>query len=205
MAGDVTPAGPIGLPAALSLRAARIRLSPARGGRGAWACAAVWRPPAGPLLSHPLEPLSPGRPRGLGLLPTPLTGFGGVLRRGRGRGSLAPIGRGPRPPPPAPGRCAAPGKLLVCGRAAGPPLGDPQPGLPGPQWPEGLPGALACARPPSPPLPAAPPRSSLLPVSLPPPASTRRPATSASGAGRPSRPPAGRPARRPRPPSFVVR
>ena len=80
----------------------------------------------------------------------PCTSAGGLeaCRGGEGRGSLAPIGPGSRPPPPGPGRRAARGKLLVGGRAAGPQLRDPRRGSRRPQGLEGLPGALARPLPP---------------------------------------------------------
>lgn len=135
-------------------------------------------------------------------LPYTRTGSGGGLRRGGGaRASRRLVAASA----PAPGRRAAPGKLLVGARAAGPRLQDPQRGSRGRSGRQRPPGALGCPRLPTPALLAAPARSSLLPVSLPPAASTQRAATSASRAGRPSRLPAGPPASLPRPPSFVVR
>lgn len=151
-------------------------------------------PPGDPRRPPPRSPAGvPLRVGDTGCSPHLRRGSGGVPRRGRGRGSLAPIGRGPRPPPSAPGLRAAPGKLLVGGRAAGPQLRDPQRGSRRPQGPEGLPGALTGPRPPSPSSRAAPiaPPCYLFPCL--PLASTQRSATSACGA------------RRPRPPSFVVR
>lgn len=102
---------------------------------------------------------------------------------GRGRGSLAPIGRGPLPPRPwAP---CSPGEVASWRAGCGAAAPGSAAGLAAVAGAGRAPGG---ARRPSPALPssrAAPARSSLLPVSPPPPASTPRSATSASGAGRP--------------------
>lgn len=101
VAGDVTPAGPIGLPAALSLRVARIRLSPARGGRGAWACAAARRPP--PRGTTPLSqagaPLAWASGKTGAAPHTPRPGLEACCGGGGGAGASRRLVAAPAPPP----------------------------------------------------------------------------------------------------------
>lgn len=165
------------------------RLSRARGGEGAGACAAARRPrgTAPPSRAGALPVPALG---GTGLLPTPAPGPEARCGGGGGAGAARRLvaASGPRPwAPRSPGQVAS--WRVGCGdKAWGSAAVSPRP-----QWPEGLRGALARLRPPAPALPAAPARSSLLPVSLRPPASAPRSATSASRTGHPSRRPAGPP------------
>lgn len=169
-------------------------------GRGAWACGSP-RPRGTSPPSRVGAPLAGSRGN-WGCCPTEQ-----VWRRAAGGGGAGASRRLVAAPAPRPRAPRSPGEVASwragCG-AAGPRGRDPQQGSPRPQWPEGLPGALAGPRR-HPPSPGS--SGSLLPATCfsASPASTARSATSASRAGRPSRPPAGPPARRPRPPSFVVR
>lgn len=201
MSGDVTPAGPIGLPAALSLRVARIRLSALRGRSGAWACTAARRPPRDHSSVTGWSPSRLGVRGDWGCSPHPRPGLEACCGGGGGAEASRRLVAAPAPRPwprrsprevaSLRARCGAAARGSAAGLAEATAAGR-------------APGG---ARLPSPALPSSPGSSgsSLLPVSLPAPASTPRPATSASRAGRPSRLPAGPPARRPRPPSFVVR
>lgn len=160
-------------------------LSPTRGGGeegSLWPCAASRRPRGSSVRG--LEAV--GGAAGCSHTPPARCGWGWA--RGALRGLAAASA-------PRPGRRAAPGKLLVGARTAGPRLPDPQRVLRGCHSPAlSSRGALPC--------PHLGSCGLLLPTTCFPgsPASTLSSATSTPESGRPSRHPACR-----RPPSFVVR